>query len=81
MSSLNSISGKKLIKALEKQSYFITRQKGSHVRLTCTLYNKTHHITIPEHSPLKIGTLHGILKEVAEHLQIAKSKLIILLEL
>jgi predicted RNA binding protein YcfA (HicA-like mRNA interferase family) len=81
MSGLKQISGKQLIKALEKQSYFITRQKGSHVRLTKTDGNQTHHITIPEHSPLKIGTLHGILKDIANHLQISKNELISLLNL
>jgi hypothetical protein len=27
-----------------------------------------HHITIPKHKPLRVGTLSAILKEVAEHL-------------
>ena len=81
MSGLTSVNGKTLIKALEKQHYFISRQKGSHVRLTRTFENKTHHITIPLHSPLKTGTLHGILKEIAEYLQITKTELITLLGL
>jgi chromosomal replication initiation ATPase DnaA len=34
-----------------------------------------HHITIPDHSPVKIGTLSGILKEVAQHFEITKEEL------
>ncbi len=81
MASLKQISGKQLIKALEKQKYFISRQKGSHIRLTKIEGNNTHHITIPEHSPLKTGTLHSILKDVSDHLHITKSELISLLAL
>lgn len=81
MSGLKSVSGKQLIKTLEKHGYAVTRQKGSHIRLSKILDNKTHHVTVPEHSPLKIGTLHGILKEVAENFNITKAQLISLLGL
>jgi len=51
-----SLSGQELIRKLRKLGYAPTRQVGSHIRLT-TEENGTHHITIPDHSPLKIGTL------------------------
>ena len=70
-----NISGKQLIKALSKHGYGVTRQTGSHLRLT-TGINGEHHITVPAHDPLKIGTLSGILGEVARHLEISKSELI-----
>jgi len=35
-----------------------------------------HHITIPEHTPLKIGTLNAILVEISSYLKIEKKKLI-----
>jgi predicted RNA binding protein YcfA (HicA-like mRNA interferase family) len=44
----------------------VTRQKGSHIRLT-TDRNGEHHEVVPNHNPIKIGTLRGILKSVAEH--------------
>lgn len=69
------LSAQKLIKSLQKFGYKPTRQSGSHIRLT-TEQNGIHHITIPDHSPLKIGTLSGILKEIANHLQISKEDLI-----
>ncbi|WP_349680607.1 type II toxin-antitoxin system HicA family toxin [Flavihumibacter sp. UBA7668] len=39
---------------------------GSHIRLT-TEQNGQHHITIPHHDPLKIGTLSAILSDIATH--------------
>lgn len=69
------LSGNELAHSLKKYGYHVTRQTGSHLRLT-TFTNGEHHITIPKHSPLKIGTLNGILSEVADHLQIEKNELI-----
>lgn len=69
------ISGEELAKSLSKFGYTITRQTGSHLRLT-TFTGGEHHITIPKHKPLKIGTLNSILKETAEHLEIDKNELI-----
>ncbi|MGC9314608.1 MAG: hypothetical protein ACP5G4_03140 [bacterium] len=37
--------------------------------------NGTHTVTIPVHSPLKIGTLNSILSGVASHLKISKFEL------
>lgn len=42
------LSGKDLIMALGKLGYEVTRQSGSHIRLS-TGRNGTHHITIPDH--------------------------------
>jgi hypothetical protein len=35
-----------------------------------------HHITIPAHDPLKVGTLNGILKDIANYLKIGRDTLI-----
>jgi len=66
------ISGRELSQMLKRFGYEITRQTGSHIRLTNLLKNEPHHITIPDHSPLKIGTLNQILKDIADHLKIEK---------
>ena len=60
------VSGGQLGRALGKLGYILARQKGSHLRYT-TQQGGTHHVTIPEHRPVKTGTLHGILKDVAAH--------------
>jgi len=59
-----NLSGQELIKSLQKIGYEVSRQKGSHIRLSCT-YPKVHHITIPNHNPIKIGTLSAILNDIA----------------
>ena len=70
-----NLSANDLIKALSKYEYTVDRQKGSHIRLT-TMLNGQHHITIPNHNPLKIGTLSGILQNVAEHLDKTKDEVL-----
>jgi len=69
------ISGSKLIKKLKKYGYEKTRQTGSHIRLT-TQENGEHHITIPKHNPLRVGTISGILSEVANHLNKTKDEIL-----
>jgi len=68
------ISGLELAGLLKKYGYQISRQTGSHMRLT-TLQKGEHHVTIPDHQYLKIGTLSGILNAVADHLQMKKTDL------
>jgi len=70
-----ALSGKELIAALGELGYVVTRQSGSHIRLT-TEQRGTHHITIPDHRPLKVGTLSGILRDVAEHHGLERDELI-----
>jgi len=55
--------------------YTVSRQTGSHIRLTRKSESE-HHITIPRHATLKVGTLNSILKDVAEHTKIGKEELI-----
>lgn len=61
------VGGHDLAKALARYGYRISRQSGSHLRLTRE-GPETHHVTIPAHSNLRVGTLSGILGEVAAHL-------------
>jgi len=60
------LSGTELTKALRVLDYERTRQDGSHIRLTTQRGGK-HHVTVPTHNPIKLGTLRGILKAVAAH--------------
>ena len=69
------LSGAALAKALETLGYQITRQTGSHIRLT-TQERGEHHMTIPSHQALRVGTLAGILDEVAEHFTMERAALV-----
>jgi predicted RNA binding protein YcfA (HicA-like mRNA interferase family) len=58
------VTSDRLIRALQRLGYAVIRQKGSHVRLRHQ-GPPVHLVTIPLHTHLKTGTLHGILTEVA----------------
>lgn len=68
------ISGKELIKLLSVFGYEIIHQKGSHIKVT-TKQNGQHHIAVPNHDPIKIGTLNGIISQVANHLALTKNEI------
>lgn len=68
------ISAKEFILKLKKYGYEIERQKGSHIRLV-TLVEGEHHITVPNHDSIKIGTLSGILTDVAIHFKKTKEEI------
>jgi predicted RNA binding protein YcfA (HicA-like mRNA interferase family) len=72
MAKLPVLSGKELIKILERDGFQIVRQKGSHVSLSKGEFRTV----VPLHSDLSKGTLLGILKQCG----ISKEKLIKLLK-
>jgi predicted RNA binding protein YcfA (HicA-like mRNA interferase family) len=70
------VGGDELANLLSRYGYDVTRQAGSHLRLTSSLKGTEHHVTIPHHEPLKVGTLSAILKDVAGYLEMDKQDLI-----
>ena len=68
------LSGQELAKALRRLGYEPTRQTGSHLRLT-TQERGEHHLTIPLHDPLRVGTLSAILADVAQHFGMSRDDL------
>lgn len=70
------LSGEELVRDLAKLGYKPTRQTGSHIRLTCITGKGEHHITVPLHRTLRIGTLNNILADVASYLEKEKGELI-----
>ena len=74
------VSGADLAKALRALGYKMVRQVGSHMRLT-TNVDGQFHITVPNHDPIKVGTLRSIIKLVAEHHKKTPDDLIDQLEL
>lgn len=69
------LSGRELARALEVLGYRVTRETGSHLRLT-TQQSGEHHVTIPDHKALRVGTLAAILAEVAAHFRKERGELI-----
>ena len=69
------LSGSDLVKRLDRLGYHVTRQTGSHIRLTSTAHGE-HHITVPRHDPLRIGTLAAVLDAVAVHHGLSRDALL-----
>jgi predicted RNA binding protein YcfA (HicA-like mRNA interferase family) len=69
------LSGADLAQVLHKLGYVVTRQTGSHLRLT-TQEHGEHHLTIPQHSPLRIGTLSAILADIGKHFELTREQLL-----
>ena len=59
------LNGADLAKRLAAYGYSITRQSGSHMRLSRETGGGQQHLTIPAHKPMRVGTLRQILKDVA----------------
>lgn len=60
------LAGSDLARARGGFGYEMTRQTGSHARLT-TLVGGEHHLSVPMHTVLPAGTLRSILREVGRH--------------
>jgi len=74
------VSGANLVSALRKLGYYTTRQKG----LAHSCNDGTdgqHHEVIPNHNPIRTGTLHSILKSIAAHHKMSVEDLISTLRL
>jgi len=74
MRLLRDLSGSDLAQALRKLGYSITRQTDIHLRLTIHEQGE-HHLPIPQHAALRIGTLSAILTDVATHFEISREQL------
>jgi predicted RNA binding protein YcfA (HicA-like mRNA interferase family) len=69
------VSGVDLARALSTLGYEVTRQTGSHMRLT-TPDRGEHHVTVPKHDPLRLGTMAAIVADVAEHFSLSRAEVI-----
>lgn len=61
MSRLPILSGRKIIKALNKLGYREVRQHSSHIRLSCP---NRRSVTIPDYQAVSCGLLRKILRDV-----------------
>lgn len=69
------LTGRELLRALTTYGYAITGQTGSHIRAT-TMQGGEHHITVPDHRVLRIGTLAAILGDVSAHLGLPREEVV-----
>jgi predicted RNA binding protein YcfA (HicA-like mRNA interferase family) len=60
MSSLPSVSGRKVVRAFEELGWQVARQRGSHIILV-----KEHHpatLSVPDHREVAKGTLRSLIR-------------------
>ena len=70
-----NFSGADLAESLRVLGYDVVRQTVSHMRLT-TEAGGEHHVTVPRHGNLRIGTLAGVLGDVAGHFGMSRQELL-----
>ena len=71
------LSSAQLEKSLRRTfGYEFTRQVGSHRRVTTPIGDQ-HHLTIPQHDPIRVGTLRTILGEIMEHHALTLEQLLV----
>ncbi len=58
------VNAAELARALHRFGYERVRQTGSHIILRCE-HPRVHSLTVPNHRPIRVGTLRSILSELA----------------
>lgn len=65
MPKLPAVSGKKVIKVLQKIGFIKVSQVGSHIKMQRQLEDRIQTVTVPNHREIRKGTLrNGILKPI-----------------
>ena len=70
------ITGMELAEALAVFGYVVIRQTGSHLQMATTQCGEQN-ITVPRHNPMRVGTLSGIIGDVAEHFGISRREVLL----
>ncbi len=61
MAKLPKISGRECVNALQKEGFYIRRQRGSHIIMRCDdLFSQ---VVVPDHKQLDRGTLRAIIRQ------------------
>ena len=65
---LRTLSGKEIVKFLEKNGFKLHSTHGSHTKLKRTLSDRIQTLVIPLHSEIARGTLRDIYSQVLEYI-------------
>ena len=70
------LSGAQLVKVLCRDwDYHVVHQEGSHIILQ-TAAPSHQRLSVPNHSPLRVGTLNSIVRAVSLHKRIERQQLL-----
>ncbi|MBX3084050.1 MAG: type II toxin-antitoxin system HicA family toxin [Anaerolineae bacterium] len=61
MTKLPQVSGRECVRALQRAGFIVARQSGSHIIMK--RLEPQARVTIPNHNPIKPGTLRSIIRE------------------
>jgi predicted RNA binding protein YcfA (HicA-like mRNA interferase family) len=64
MKTPRNVNSVDLLKFLKKYGYHTIRQTGSHIRVERDV-EPNYSLTIPNHKPIRIGTLNSIIQDFA----------------
>ena len=63
------LSGEQVVQLLRRHyGYRLRRTRGSHMTVTLRTTTNEHSVTVPDHRPVRIGTLNRIVSDVASFL-------------
>jgi predicted RNA binding protein YcfA (HicA-like mRNA interferase family) len=62
------VSGRQVVKALQRIGYRVVRQRGSHIRLRDETNPNHFPITVPDHETVVTGSIMVMAPQEAEHL-------------
>jgi predicted RNA binding protein YcfA (HicA-like mRNA interferase family) len=74
MKTPRNLNGGELVKLLKKVGYEIHHQTGSHIILKVN-QNGDKMLSIPNHKPVRVGTLDSILRVAAKQVGLEKEEL------
>ncbi len=75
MSKVPSLNYDKVVRALQRDGWFVVRQRGSHIRMQKHSSDGVLKLTIPAHKPIKRSTLSHILKQARMSVEEFQEKL------
>ena len=65
---LRTLSGKEIVKFLEKNSFVVHSTRGSHIKLKRIINERVQTLVIPFHNEIAKGTLRDIYNQVLEYI-------------
>ncbi len=69
------LRGQDVVTLLQRHyGYRPVRQRGSHLTVATGRGDKSHNVTVPLHRSVNVGTLSGIVGEVAAHFGITQAE-------
>jgi predicted RNA binding protein YcfA (HicA-like mRNA interferase family) len=60
------LSAKEVVKILENMGFVFKSQTGSHIKMLKIVEGKSYSATVPNHKPIRLGTLSAIYKQILE---------------